>query len=297
MRSHIHELWEDLELSPQYPEPGLDRVMDRVMDQIEAEEPEHPASQTRRRRPMHKKKLLLSLAAALVVLTGSAFAAAYQAGVLDIFFRGDTSSLESYRTIQSTEDENYRLTVDSLRDGDGLYLYLTVEPKTEQATQALPEIQWGPDTFSFTPGMTKGWWESEETTNPEVSRSFSIETNLTLKALETLEPITFSTNFMAEDCTLQLPIDQSAPTASRSINQEIEVNPLIGETEYWTDVTISSTRLAREIRSICVLPQVGQETTSTPPLRSPSVFKINFAERISSTGSPVRDTRIVSPIP
>lgn len=42
MRSHIHELWEDLELSPQYPEPGLDRVMDRVMDQIEAEEPEHP---------------------------------------------------------------------------------------------------------------------------------------------------------------------------------------------------------------------------------------------------------------
>ena len=55
MRSHIHELWEDLELSPQYPEPDLDRVMDRVMDQIEAEEPEHPASQTRRRRPMHKK--------------------------------------------------------------------------------------------------------------------------------------------------------------------------------------------------------------------------------------------------
>ena len=55
MRSHIHELWEDLELSPQYPEPGLDRVMDRVMDQIEAEEPEHPASQTRRRSPMSRR--------------------------------------------------------------------------------------------------------------------------------------------------------------------------------------------------------------------------------------------------
>ena len=63
--------------------------------------------------------------AAAVLMTGTAFAAAYQAGVLDIFFRGDTSSLESYRTIQTTEDENYRLTVDSLRDGDGLYLYLT----------------------------------------------------------------------------------------------------------------------------------------------------------------------------
>ena len=196
------------------------------------------------RRPRRKWKTAVAAVAAAVLMTGTAFAAAYQAGVLDIFFRGDTSSLESYRTIQSTEDENYRLTVDSLRDGDGLYLYLTVEPKTEQAAQALPDIEWGPDTFSFTPGMTKGWWESEETTDPEVSRSFSIETNLTMKALETLEPITFSANFMEEDCTLQLPIQQSAPTASRSINQKIEVNPLTGETEYWTDVTISSTRFS-----------------------------------------------------
>ena len=196
------------------------------------------------RRSRRTWKTAVAAVAAAVLMTGTAFAAAYQAGVLDIFFRGDTSSLESYRTIQSTEDENYRLTVDSLRDGDGLYLYLTVEPKTEQAAQALPEIQWGPDTFSFTPGMTKGWWESEETTDPEVSRSFSIETNLTMKALETLEPITFSANFMEEDCTLQLPIQQSAPTASRSINQKIEVNPLTGETEYWTDVTISSTRFS-----------------------------------------------------
>lgn len=196
------------------------------------------------RRPRRKWKTAVAAVAAAVLMTGTAFAAAYQAGVLDIFFQGDTSSLESYRTIQSTEDENYRLTVDSLRDGDGLYLYLTVEPKTEQAAQALPDIEWGPDTFSFTPGMTKGWWESEETTDPEVSRSFSIETNLTMKALETLEPITFSANFMEEDCTLQLPIQQSAPTASRSINQKIEVNPLTGETEYWTDVTISSTRFS-----------------------------------------------------
>ena len=37
---------------------------------------------------MHKKKLILALAAALVVLTGSAFAAAYQAGVLDYFLPG-----------------------------------------------------------------------------------------------------------------------------------------------------------------------------------------------------------------
>ena len=78
------------------------------------------------RRPRRTWKTAVAAVAAAVLMTGTAFAAAYQAGVLDIFFRGDTSSLESYRTIQSTEDENYRLTVDSLRDGDGLYLYLKI---------------------------------------------------------------------------------------------------------------------------------------------------------------------------
>ena len=61
--------------------------------------------------------------------------------------------------------------------------------------------------------------------------------------------------------------------------------------------TIFSTWLASWIRLICVRPQVGQDTTSTPPWRSPSVFKINLADLISSNGSPVRETRIVSPIP
>ena len=129
MRSHIHELWEDLELSPQSPEPGLDRVMDRVMDQIEAEEPEHPASQTRRRRPMHKKKLLLSLAAALVVLTGSAVAVANHYGVLDLFFTGDTGQLEPYvqTAVDSAENSDYRLTMDSsLDDGHTIYAVITV---------------------------------------------------------------------------------------------------------------------------------------------------------------------------
>ena len=61
--------------------------------------------------------------------------------------------------------------------------------------------------------------------------------------------------------------------------------------------TIFSTWFASPIRSILVLPQVGQETTSMPPLRSPNVFKISFADLISSNGSPVSDTRIVSPMP
>ena len=34
-----------------------------------------------------------------------------------------------------------------------------------------------------------------------------------------------------------------------------------------------------------------------PPLRNPNVRRISFADLISSTGSPVRDTRMVSPMP
>ena len=43
--------------------------------------------------------------------------------------------------------------------------------------------------------------------------------------------------------------------------------------------------------------EVGQDTTSIPPFRRFKVFKILFADLISSNGSPVRDTRMVSPIP
>ena len=52
----------------------------------------------------------------------------------------------------------------------------------------------------------------------------------------------------------------------------------------------------RSDRSVCVQ-QVGHDTTSMPPLRSPRVFRIRFADLISSKGAPVRETRMVSPIP
>ena len=59
MRSHIHELWEELDLEPLYPEPELDRVMDQVMDRIAAEEPQAEGTAhviKERRRPMQKRK-------------------------------------------------------------------------------------------------------------------------------------------------------------------------------------------------------------------------------------------------
>ena len=45
------------------------------------------------------------------------------------------------------------------------------------------------------------------------------------------------------------------------------------------------------------LPQVGQETTSTNASSSPHARKIFFAAYTSCTGSSVKETRIVSPIP
>ena len=61
--------------------------------------------------------------------------------------------------------------------------------------------------------------------------------------------------------------------------------------------TMVSTWFARWIRSIRVRPQVGHETTSTPPFLSPRVLRIWRADLISSIGSPVRETRMVSPMP
>ena len=45
-----------------------------------------------------------------------------------------------------------------------------------------------------------------------------------------------------------------------------------------------------------VLPQVGHDINSTPKFLSLKSLNISFAAYISSTGSPVRDTLIVSPI-
>ena len=124
MRSHIHELWEDLDLTPLYPEPDMSRVRDRVLEQIETGEAD---SNAKRRRPMRKKRLLLSLAAALVVLTGSAVAVGSQMGWLNLFFQGDASALEPYvqTGLGSAENEDFRFTVDSAYY-DGMTVYATV---------------------------------------------------------------------------------------------------------------------------------------------------------------------------
>ena len=58
-----------------------------------------------------------------------------------------------------------------------------------------------------------------------------------------------------------------------------------------------STSSAMGIRSMRVRPQVGQAIRFTPSLRSPAAFRIFLAAKISSIGSAVSVTRMVSPIP
>ena len=92
------------------------------------------------RRPRRTWKTAFAAVAAAVLMTGTAFAAAYQAGVLDIFFQGDTSSLESYvqTAVGSAENEDYRFTVNSTYyDGMSIYAVVTLEGLTDQAAERL----------------------------------------------------------------------------------------------------------------------------------------------------------------
>ena len=110
-----------------------------------------------RRRSKHWWRLVLAVAAVLALLVGTAIAATYQAGILGIFFQGDTSSLEPYVETKPAvvQDQNYRLTLDSsLFDGKALYAVVTVEGLTAQATERLMngqaildylQTQWGPE--------------------------------------------------------------------------------------------------------------------------------------------------------
>lgn len=271
MRSHIHELWEDLELSPQYPEPGLDRVMDRVMDQIEAEEPEHPASQTKRRRPMHKKKLLLSLAAALVVLTGSAVAVANHYGVLDLFFTGDTSQLESYvqTAVDSAENSDYRLTLDSsLYDGQNIYAVITVTGLNDQAIEDLKSNKviaethretWGqemvdslmesgstgPDTFCYDFTKSLPSLSSSELPAPSgVSRSWKLNFSFSSFLGIQDEPFELWLDFLGHDLALEIPLNEMSEAIHGEPMQEVTVNALTGTRGVLYEFTLGMTSLS-----------------------------------------------------
>lgn len=224
-----------------------------------------------RRRPKQRWRLVLAVAAVLALLVGTAIAATYQAGILGIFFQGDTSSLEPYVETKpaAVQDQNYRLTLDSsLFDRKVLYAVVTVDGLNAQATERLMndqvildylQTQWGPerakelveeeqeDPLLFQVRMESGNHISSLAVNrlpnpSETSRSWALWMTLTGLSQPQTEPLTLHANFMEEGSDVQIPIDQALDTIHIPIHGEMIVDPSSGEALYMDYMELSPIR-------------------------------------------------------
>ena len=251
MPSHIHELWEELDLPEEYPELDETAVLARVNAALDGE-PRPKETHMKR-----KLRLPLLLAAALVLLTGTV-AAAYRAGVLELFFQGDTSQLEPYvqEALDTAENEDYRLRVDScLYDGQNVYAVVTVEALNEQAAEDLMSNRviaeshremWGeemveglmksgstgPETFwcnqtDFSPdGGSVGIHDLPDP--DDHSRSWQIDVQFHSYAGPQEQPLEFWVNFMGRDCAVDIPLDNMAQPIRLTPSEEVVYNPFTG---------------------------------------------------------------------
>ncbi len=142
MSSHIHELWEELELQPLYPELNPDDISARVSAALDQDTELPPVQAAPRKTPMKRSlKSMVLFAAVLALMAGSVLAVAYRSGVLELFFPdGDTSQVEPYvqTALDTAENEDWRATVDSaLYDGQSLYALVTLRGLNDQAAQSL----------------------------------------------------------------------------------------------------------------------------------------------------------------
>lgn len=98
MSSHIHELWDDLELQLLYPELNPDDISARVNATLDQDLALPSAPAEPRKTPMKRSiKSIVLFAAVLALMAGSVLAVAYRSGVLELFFpNGDTSQVEPY---------------------------------------------------------------------------------------------------------------------------------------------------------------------------------------------------------
>ena len=135
MKAPMRELWDDVTpLGGPCPAPRPGEVARLVNEALDADPSE------RRRHMRQKMRTAALLAAALLVLTGSVFAAARNWTVLDAFFGGSSEEGEALMNDQtySVSDDNYTLTVtSSLADEAAAYLTVTVTAKTPEAAEAL----------------------------------------------------------------------------------------------------------------------------------------------------------------
>lgn len=142
MSSHIHELWEELELPPLYPELNPEDISARVSAALDRDTELPPTQAEPGKTPMKRRITSIVLfAAVLALMAGTVLGAAYRSGVLELFFpNGDTSQVEPYvRTaLDTVETKDWRATVDSaLYDGQSLFALITLQGRGDQAAQSL----------------------------------------------------------------------------------------------------------------------------------------------------------------
>lgn len=268
MSSHIHELWDDLELPPLYPELNPDDISARVNAALDQDLALPSAPAEPRKTPMKRSvKSIVLFAAVLALMAGSVLAVAYRSGVLELFFpNGDTSQVEPYvqTALDTAENEDYRLRVDScLYDGQNVYAVVTVEALHDQAAEDLMSNKviaeahretWGedmvnslmksgstgPETFHCNFGdyynkeesdvpMSAGGMGSKELPNPDDhSRSWQIDIQFGSYQGLQEQPLNFWVDFMGKDCAVDIPLDNMAEPIRLTPNEEVTYNPYTG---------------------------------------------------------------------
>ena len=244
------------------------RAMDRVRLSREGEtqilEALERGGEERRHRPAGRPwRTALAAAAVLALMTGTVFAVAYQTGVLEAFFQGDTSQLEPYVQTQvaSAENGDYRLTVDStLNDGRTLYAVITVEGLNEQAAADLMSNRviaeshremWGQDMvdmlmedggsgpetfwayFVDSGEVVSGMGTHELPAPSATSRSWRLRINMSDVFRERgTGPIALYLNFIGRDYAVQIPTDVTVEVNTLPVEREVALSPGSGEGVY-----------------------------------------------------------------
>lgn len=147
--ARLDELWQETGGPGLPPHLDVKRVKARVNAVLDA-------NHTERKVHMRQKwRIALAAAAALALITGTAFAAATHWDMLTAWFQGDTAPGQAYVDGQarSVSDGNYTLTVEgSAADEQSIYLTLCVTALSDEAREYLLSEQFvSMDTFSVRP--------------------------------------------------------------------------------------------------------------------------------------------------
>ena len=286
--------------------------------------------ETGNRRPAGRPwRAALAAAAALALMTGTAFAVAYQTGVLEAFFQGDTSQLEPYvqTQVDSAENGDYRLTVDStLNDGRTLYAVITVEGLNEQAAADLMSNKviaeshremWGqdmvdmlmedggsgPETFwayFVDSGESVSGMGTHELPAPSAtSRSWRLQINMSdVYREQGTGPIALYLNFIGRDYAVQIPTDVTVEVSTLPVEREVTLSPGSGERAYVDSLELSPISLT----------YVGEPVSddNTPPLFfrrtdgtvvTPAQLGLSFRRMENPQGYPIVIYQTDTPMP